>query len=60
VRAANDTLSDIQVGDTFDLEDQVYEVVEQLANGDFRLDDGVRSVQIAFSELRECPRVVAW
>lgn len=58
--AANDTQSDdVQVGDTFDLEDRIYEVVEQLANGDFRLNDGRRDITLKFDEIAYCPRVAA-
>lgn len=57
VKAANDTKSDVQVGDMFDLEDRVYEVVEQLANGDFRLNDGWQNITLKLDEITECPRV---
>lgn len=57
IQAANDIASDVQVGDTFNLEDQVYEVVEQLMNGDYRLNDGRNDITLKFSEIKECPRV---
>lgn len=59
VKPANDITSDVQVGDTFNLEDQVYEVVEQLANGDYRLNDGWHDITLKFNEITECPRVAA-
>jgi hypothetical protein len=54
--AANDT-DDIQVGDTFGLEDRIYEVVECLSSGDFRLNDGRASITLAPDEIAYCPRV---
>jgi len=66
---ANDTDYDVQLGDTFGLEDRVYEVVEKFPSGDFRLKE-LRchafelvamspDITLKINEIAYCPRVVA-
>jgi hypothetical protein len=50
---------DMLVGDTFDIKGQVFEIVEELDNGDYRLNDGRRDVVLAFNDLSERTRVEA-
>ena len=45
------------VGDTFDIEDRIYEVVEQLSSGEFRLNDGWNDITLKLDEIGYCPRV---
>ena len=52
-------MQDMLVGDTFDIEGQVYEVVETLDNEEYRLNDGRHDVVLAFDDLVERPRVEA-
>ena len=54
---ANDTQQNTMVGDTFDIDGQVFEVVEALANDKYRLNDGRYDVELACAELEERPRV---
>jgi hypothetical protein len=56
---ANDTTQDTMVGDTFDINGQVFEVVEELEHDQYRLNDGQHDVVLAFNELEERPRVTA-
>ncbi len=52
-------MQDTLVGDTFDIDGQVFEVVEELEHEHYRLNNGTKDVVLAFDELEERPRVEA-
>jgi len=51
--------TDTQVGDTYDIDGHVFEVVEDFGDGQYRLNDGRHDMPFTRDQLAKCDRVAA-